>query len=239
MPDSDINLFEVDPDSGSVVYVVQDGSSLQDLEKEVNDDVRVSPSPTVDVGNVLLDQATVPPTVSPSAEGSSSLDLLDSGDSSDAVLPAEVLAALADTAASGSIGSSTLEYFDRVISGLSYDVEYIAYRIDSDDSYDAVLYFGQASDISDGSVFFPEATKLTVLRESSGYASTIDYFSESVSDITLTFDQDGSLLFYTNVVPGYPILGGYDSGVALNDLLAASLLGAFVIVIFSKLLFRR
>ena len=241
--EQEINLFEVDPDSGSVIYkVVTTPDPEQDLDDSgvnINDGISLTPTPSV--GDIVLDKENDVQVTPISTETPSDLAVLDGGSVGPYVVLSENVAAalLGETAASGSIGSSTLDFFDRVASGLPSHYAYIAYRIDADDSYDAVLYYGHLSENTGDSITFSDGKKITVLRESSGYSTTqIDYISEDISDVSVSFSLDSSVLYYTNAVPGYPLLGGYNAP-DLSFYLIPALVGALACVIFSKLVFRR
>lgn len=232
------SLFEVNEDTGEISY-----SPGQDLVKEENVDAGGSVAPSDEVGDMVLSPENVPETLEEIEKEAPNVDLLDFGDSGvPVVLSEEVTAAiLAASPAGGSIGSSTLDYFDRIVSGLPYDAVYIAYRNNSDDSYDAVLYFGQDYEISDHSVSFgKDALQIKVDRtSSSGYNNVTNYYSLDASYTTVDFEQSGDVVYYTNAVPGYPLLGGKVPPVGYDFYLVPALIGALAVVLLSKLVFRR
>ena len=227
------SLFEINEETGEIVY----------LPGEESNDVGDSVAPSDEVGDMVLDPENVPENVVETEEETSGLDFLDvGGDGVPVVLSEEVTAAiLAASPAGGSIGSSTLDYFDRIASGLPYDAVYIAYRNNSEDSYDAVLYFGQDYEISDNFIEFGEdAVQIKVDRVStSGYNNVTNYYSSDASYTNVSFMQSGDVVYYTNAVPGYPLLGGIVPQKGYNFYLVSALVGALAVVVLSKLVFRR
>ena len=234
----DVSLFSVD-ENGQVVYEPAD--------------VPAAESESVNNGSVV-DQTDNFRTVVPAAsslssdnleieENSSEVDLLDSNsDAVPVVLSEEVTAAiLAASPAGGTIGSSTLDYFDRITSGLSADCKYIAYRTSTDNSYDAVLYYGEDYEVSGNMITFgDDAVQVEVVRVStSGYNQETYYTATDISDTSVSFNQSGTVLYYTNAVPGYPVLGGYEQPEGTAPLLTAALIGALCLVVLQKLLLRR
>lgn len=227
----DVSLFDVN-ENGEMVY----------MPGEENGNVGDVSAPSDEVGDMVLDPEDVPENVVETEEETSSLDFLDAGgDGVPVVLSEEVTAAiLAASPAGGSIGSSTLDYFDRVVSGLPAHYKYIAYRTNSDDSYDAVLYYGSDFEVSDHSIVFEDAVQLEVDRvTTSGYNNETRYYSNQVSDVLLNFEQSGNIVYYTNAAVGYPVLGGVVYSLGFAPLLSTALIGALSVVLLSKLLFRR
>lgn len=246
MDQNEVSLFDVDPETGEIIYSPAEGEEIdQDdiLESEVlEEDAGDAAAPPDEVGDMLLDPENVPENVVETETEASNVGLLDSGDAGVAVVLEENVTAaiLAATPAGGSIGSSTLDYFDRVVSGLPSDAAYIAYRTNTDDSYDAVLYYGDDYRISDNVIIFENAVELEVDRvSSSGYNNETNYYFTEVSDVSLTFSQAGPVIYYTNAVVGYPVLGGYEVQKGYGFYLVPALIGALVAVIMAKLLFRR
>ncbi len=231
-----VSLFEVN-ENGEVIY-----NPVDSLESE-----------SVDNGNVVDQIDNFRNLVQgPSTVSSNNLEIeadpsevafLDSGDSGvPVVLAEEVTAAiLAASPASGSIGSSTLDYFDRIVSGLPADYKYIAYRTSSDDSYDAVLYYGNDFEVSGNVITFGDhTTEIEVVRgNTSGYNSETFYYATDVSDTSISFSQSNSVLYYTNAVSGYPVLGGYEQPVGTGSFLSAALIGALCLVVLQKIFLRR
>ena len=143
--------------------------------------------------------------------------------------------------ASGSLGSSTIDYFDRVVSGLPSDYKYIGYRTSSDDSYDGVLYFGDDYEIENNVITFGEdTTELRVVRVSSGGYNTVTNYYENVIDgASIAYDLNGSTVYYTNSEVGYPLLGGYDVPFDYSPLIAVGLLCVMALAVLQKIFLKR
>lgn len=243
----DSSLFEVNEDTGEVIYTPSEDEVAADPEEQIAEgeeieDVGDVTAPSDEVGDVVLDSENVPENLEEIEEEASSLDILESGDSGvPVVLSEDVTAAiLAASPAGGSIGSSTLDYFDRVVSGLPADYKYIAYRTSSENSYDAVLYYGDDYEISGDVITFQEAVQLEVERvSSSGYNTETNYSAEQISDTSVSFSQSGTVVYYTNAAEGYPVLGGYDQQKGYDFFIVPALIGAMAVVVLTKLMFRR
>lgn len=143
--------------------------------------------------------------------------------------------------ASGSLGSSTIDYFDRVVSGLPSDYKFIAYRTSSDDSYDGVLYFGDNYDVENNVITFGEdTTELRVVRESSsGYNQITNYYENVIDGTSIAYDLNGSTVYYTNAEVGYPILGGYVKPFDYSPFIAVGLLCVMALAILQKIFLKR
>lgn len=241
-----MSLFDVD-ESGSIVYVsekdIDQGDSDQegDLLEDVGDDVDQNP----EVGDLLDNQEDDQKDLEENQEidqvVSSGVDSVDT-DVSDtlSILSEDVAEAiLAASPAGGSMASSTIDIFDRVVSGFPADYKYVAFRTNSDNSYDAVLYYGDCYDISGNMITFDTAAALTVQRSNSNYNSEIYYRSSEVSDLSVTFNQSGTTIYYTNAAVGYPLLGGKAAPKAMSFYLVPILIGVLVFVVLSELLLKR
>lgn len=245
MEQNDVSLFDVDPETGEIIYSPAEGEVVEQEEideSEVTEDVGDSTVSSDEVGDLVLDPQDVPETVPEVEEGSAGVDVLDSGvDPVPVVLSEEVTAAiLGETPAGGIIGTSTLDYFDRVVSGLPADYKYIAYRTSSDNSYDAILYYGNEYQVLENSVVFDQGVSLEVVRVgTSGYSTETNYISADIFDTEIDFSQSGNVVYYTNVVEGYPVLGGVEVQKGYDFYLVPVLIGVLALVIMSKLLFRR
>lgn len=112
--------------------------------------------------------------------------------------------------ASGTLSSSTIDYFDRIVSGLPSDYVYVAYRTDAQNNYNGVLYFSDNYDLEDNKVTFGEDTKeIRVIRSSyNGVNNVIQYYESEIDGASIAYDLNGDVLYYTNAEVGYPILGG-------------------------------
>lgn len=143
--------------------------------------------------------------------------------------------------ASGSLGSSTIDYFDRVVSGLPSDYKYIGYRTSSDDSYDGVLYFGDDYEIENNVITFGEdTTELRVVRESSGgYNTVTNYYEDEIDGASIAYDLNGSTVYYTNAEVGYPVMGGYEIPFDYSPLIAVGLLCVMALAVLQKIFLKR
>lgn len=145
------------------------------------------------------------------------------------------------TPASGTLGSTTLDYFDRVVSGLPADYKYIGYRTNSDNSYDGVLYFGDDYEIEDNVITFgKDTTQLRVYRTTSGYNNTVTRYVETTIDgSSITYDLDGEVVYYTNAEVGYPVMGGFAQPFDYSPLIAVGLLCVMASAILQKIFLKR
>lgn len=218
------SLFEVDPVTNEIVYeegeVLDDGSYVVENGGE---------------GSVLGSETEVP------QAQTFALPASDSGDVP-VVLSEEVAEALlASTPASGSLSSSTIDYFDRLVDGLPSDYCYVAFRNDSDDSYAGSIVYGDDYDVSGNTVVFGEgAVEIAVSRSSgSSYSSYITYDASDASDSVVNLGQSGTILYYTNAVPGYPILGSGARPLEIGAFVTVGLVSAIAVAVLTKLLNRR
>lgn len=232
--ETDASLFEFNPDSGEIEYIP--------TEEEIGEESIINES-----GVVALEDSTQGPVLSGEMEGEEiveenqvSVGIDNSADGSSGTVFDNVQvmqALLANTPASGSLSSSTIDYFDRLVSGFPSDYVYVAYRNDSDDSYSGTIIYGDDYDLSDDSIVFGEgAVAVDVYRRAgSGYQNYITYDSSDASDSVITLSNSGTILYYTNAFEGYPILGGYNRPVGFSSLVVVGLLSAFAVCILNKL----
>lgn len=111
----------------------------------------------------------------------------------------------AQASTEGYLSASALDVFDRVVSGYSYDY-YCAFRYDND-SYNAIMYLSDDIENSGSSVVLSDAVSVRLYRvySSSERSYSYHYMMQDVGDVSVNF-ADG-LMYYTNCVEGYPILG--------------------------------
>lgn len=251
------SLFEVD-ENGQIVYEdigvldgsasLEQGESAADPEQNemeiVEDEVLIDGigiDEVIDSGIDVSDTLQDTQNDAPSQEGGESSA---GGDEYNISLLSDEIQELLVSAlspASGSLGSSTLDYFDRVVSGLPSDYKYIAYRTSSDDSYDGVLYFGDDYEVKDNVITFGEdTTELRVVREpSSGYNQITNYYENVIDGASIAFDLDGSTVYYTNAQVGYPVMGGYDVPFNYSPLIAVGLVCVMALAILQKIFLKR
>ena len=143
--------------------------------------------------------------------------------------------------ASGTIGTSTLEYFDRIISGLPSDVVYIAYKTSSTSNYDGVLYYSDDYEVNGNVVSFGDDTKeVRVVRSSyNGQNNVTQYYESDADGAAIGFDMDGDIVYYTNAVAGYPILGHINQTIGYSPFIVGAVLCALFTTILSKIVLKK
>lgn len=251
------SLFEVD-ENGQIVYEdngvldgsasLEQGESAADPEQNemdiVENEVLID---GIDIDKVIDSGIDVSDTLQDTQNDSPSQGAGESSAGGDeyniSLLSDEIQELLVNalSPASGSLGSSTIDYFDRVVSGLPSDYKYIAYRTSSDDSYDGVLYFGDDYEVGDNVITFGEdTTELRVVRESStGYNQITNYYENVIDGASIAFDLDGSTVYYTNAQVGYPVMGGYDVPFNYSPLIAVGLVCVMALAILQKIFLKR
>lgn len=147
-------------------------------------------------------------------------------------------ALLADSPAGGALGSSTLTYFDRIVSGLPNGYKYVAYRTDNSDNYDGVLIYGRNYDFDGSHITFGKDSVAVTVNRTSGSNSNTTYTVEDANGYLCTPVQNGNIVYYTNVREGLPVLGGYKPPLDLSALIVVGLLSAMASAILSRLLRR-
>ena len=224
--------------SGSAADPEANGSEV--LEDEVLED-GVDSNQIIDSGNDVSNEIQDTQNYSQTQETGESSSSGD--DYSISLLSDEVqeLIVNALSPASGSLGSSTIDYFDRVVSGLPSDYKYIGYRTSSDDSYDGVLYFGDDYEIENNVITFGEdTTELRVVRESSGgYNTVTNYYENEIDGASIAYDLNGSTVYYTNAEVGYPVMGGYEIPFDYSPLIAVGLLCVMALAVLQKIFLKR
>lgn len=255
MEENTPSLFEYNEDTGEIEYtpteteVTETDSSdvpaadpevdVTETESEVTED-GTGVTENTGSGNDVSDEVESEEDSSPTQE----IMVVNTVDGSVPVtLSDEVTTALleATTPAGGSLGSTTLDYFDRVVSGLPYDYKYVGYRTNADNSYDGVLYYGRDYDIEDGVITFgKDAKEITVTRvSSSGYSTYTDYSITDAEGAEISLSQDGEVVYYTNAEIGYPVMGGIEQPFSYAPLLVGCLIVAFAITVMEKLILKR
>lgn len=218
------SLFEVDPVTNEIVY---EESGVEESGVYTFEDG--------DSGSLLQSEEEV------LEEEMDTASDVGSGDGV-MLLSEEVEAALlASTPAAGSLNSSTINYFDRLVDGLPSDYVYVAYRNSSDDTYAGSIIYGKEWDCNNNTVVFGEgAIEIDVSRVSgSGYSNYISYDASDASDSIITLSQSGTILYYTNAVEGYPILGTGARPFDIAPFLVVGLVTSMAVAVLMKLLNRR
>lgn len=224
--------FTVD-DNGNVV--------MDPADPVEGDDYGVDPIPSDQVGDLVESPEDVPETDVETQTEVAEIIVDNNNTGSAAVLYSEDVAAIADAVspAGGSIGSSTIDYFDRIVSGLPSGYKYIAYRTNADNSYDAVLYFSDYYDISDNLITFDECKRIEVVRSSnSSYGTVTNYYVSDQYDVNVSYDLDGSIIYYTNAQIGYPVLGGVYQPMSVSPFLVGAVVCSVLTAVLTKIIRR-
>lgn len=124
----------------------------------------------------------------------------------------------------GYFNSSTLDALDRAVAG-SDKRYYLSYRYDAD-TYNGYLYLSNDVKVSGNQIDLEDVTLINIYRYryNSSYQYEYRYDISILSDVSLSVDDS---LFYTNILDGYPILGGRTSPKNLDD----SLILIYVIIL--------
>ena len=226
---SDVSLFEYSPETGGIEYI----PSKEESEVLADDSIPADNSAS---GDPVSDTEISEETQGTDDTLSGASGLLGPLDAVSEQQLAQAL--LASSPASGSLSSSTIDYFDRLVSGLPEDCVYVAYRNDSDDSYAGTIIYGDDYDLSGGDtiVFGSDAVSVDVSRISQGgYNNYITYDTSDASGSVVTVVDSGTVLYYTNAFEGYPVLGGYERPVEFSQVLVVGLIAVFASVILNKL----
>lgn len=232
------NLFNVD-EYGNIIYEQNEPSVNEDLESEdlENGEYVDSDASQGDLSADEIEDEEIP------SQTQENLVVSFGDDAVPVVLSDEVTAALLDatTPAGGTLASSTLDYFDRIVSGLPSDAIYVAYRTDSDSNYDGVLYYGDDYNLSSDTVIFgKDSRQIHVERVSSGgYSTYTNYTEYDAEDVEVNLSRSGDVVYYSNIDAGYPILGGYEKPFNLSPYLVVGLVTALAVVVLQKLICKR
>lgn len=154
------------------------------------------------------------------------------------VLSEELTRAIVSIApAPGSLNSSVLDYFDRVVDGLDYDYGYVAVKTGVD-NYSATLFYGEDFDYNGSEVLFgAESVRIDVTRYSSGTTNYIQYDHSDASDSVVPVSVDGNYLYYSNIAPGFARLGTYDKSPGYGILMGILIFVLIVYIAVRRLLF--
>lgn len=222
------SLFTVD-ESGQIQYnseneVVDDGLNENDtFDSSVGDSLSgETDSPESDVQTEIpVDDAFSPDTGVLSSDS-----------------PVAVYAV--EPAVSGALSSTTLDYFDRVVDGLPSDYGYVAYKTSNDDSYAGSLIYGRDYDVSGNSIVFGEgAVELVLSRYNYGnYNYYLQYDSRDASNTSLSLSSSGTLLYYTNLVDGRPILGKGNRPFEIAPYITVALIAVLASCVLSRIIKR-
>lgn len=248
------SLFEIN-ENGEIVYDAGqsegDGSaSLEQGESAADPEANVTESEVGDGTGTgeIIDEGT---DLSDALQGEEVLEktqeieqIISGGDTYNvSLLSDEVQTAVINalTPASGTLASGTLDYFDRVVSGLPSDFKYIGYRTSDDNGYDGVLYFGDDYKVKNNIITFGEDTKeLRVVRETvSGYNTVTRYYETNIDGASIAYDLNGDVVYYTNAEIGYPVMGGFYQVFDYSPFIAVGLLCVMALAILQKIFLKR
>lgn len=215
MPD----LFSID-ESGSIVYEV--GKESNDVENDATDIIQ---------GDPISDTLEVSPSENEPISNNSDSGLSELGSLS----PVAVYAV--DSAVAGTLSSTTLEYFDRVVDGLPSDYGYVAYKTSNDDSYAGSLIYGRDFEVNGNSIVFGQgAIELVLSRFQNGnYNYYLQYDSRDASNTSLSLPSSGTLLYYSNLVDGRPVLGKGNRPFELAPYITVALLAVLASLVISRI----
>lgn len=184
-----------------------------------------SSAPAVEVSEPVSVESSVEVFEDLSLESSVSSDLdipvIDSGssgvvyipeDNSDEVsLLSEAVELLAENSAtvSGNMNSQVLDLMDRIINGYPDFYQYAGFRVDSDDSYRAVLYVASDADVSGNTITFSDDCKAINFYRyvQTGYSSYIYYVVSDEPGAVVNVSTNS--ICYSNALTGYPELGSF------------------------------
>lgn len=241
------NMFELNED-GEISYsgIVSDDNNLFGVD-EIEESEIVENGNNVDTvidsGNLIADEIQDSEDLEED-ETKISEDVDNSG-SADSPLYVELSDELtealisASTPAGGSLASGTVDYFDRIVGGLPSGYVYVAYRTDTDYSYNGVLYYGKSYTVNGDTVTFGDgARQVRVERSGSNYNTYTTYKEYSADDVVINLSRSGDVVYYSNASIGYPLLGGYDKPVDIGICLSVGLVVAFAVAVLFKIIKR-
>lgn len=142
------------------------------------------------------------------------------------------------SAVGGSLSSTTLDYFDRVVDGLPSDYGYIAYKTDNDDSYAGSLIYGRDYDVSGNNIVFGKGAKELVLSRNrvGNYDYYLRYDIRNAENTSVSLPSDGTLLYYTNLVDGRPVLGNGARPFEISPYIVVALIAVLASCILGRII---
>lgn len=223
-----MSLFSVNTD-GEVVYNLSAESEVL-TDGNIENDVVDS-----EIGTSVSD-AEILPEDSVSSEIAGDSDFSADGTVLYSGAPMAVYAV--GSAVGGSLSSTTLDYFDRVVDGLPSDYGYIAYKTSNDDSYAGSLIYGRDYSVSGNSIVFGKgAVELALSRHQLGNYNYYVYYDErSAENSSVSLPSSGSLLYYTNLVDGRPTLGRGARPFEISPYIVVALIAVFASCILGRII---
>lgn len=198
-------VFDLDEDGNIVIDWPDEGSDVSAAEdQDVDSDEQLPGPSTISGGNAVFiyqlpqEADTELTEAQLKSMEENNLVLGDISDSLERILQEQA-------SSSGYLSASALDVFDRVIYGYNYDY-YIAFRYDTD-NYNSRMYLSNVMEISGNNVILKDVLAVQLYRVyySSTRTYTYHYSISSPGDVSVS--MSGNLLYYTNCVPGYPVLG--------------------------------
>ena len=250
------SLFEFD-ENGEIVYLPNEVEGSATPEEILIDEGAADPETNevesggfengIDIVENDYQGTDVPSSVQDSPTTSTTSESGESGSGGDdysiSLLSDEIQELLVETLApaSGTIGTSTLEYFDRIVSGLPNDVVYIAYKTSSTSNYDGVLYYSDDYEVNGNVVSFGNDTKeIRVVRSTyNGQNNVTQYYESDADGAAIGFDMNGDIVYYTNALAGYPILGHINQPIGYSPFIVGAVLCALFTTILSKIVLKK
>lgn len=227
--------------------VVDDSGSLFDGASAFAPDMGYPEYSTDIDGNLISSEVSSAPDVSPAPEVSPAPDVNLVPDAVDYVTYSDVegivtQAMEASTKASVDVANAYLssgivDCFCRVVAGLPAGTHYVAYRNNTNDSYEGFLLFDKSGKYTGDSLSFSSGTLVHYYRYSyqSGYQTYYDYrYSvEDVRDMVISLNNQS--LIYTDLVDGYPTLStSFDSDRNVSFFVIWGCVVLVVYIIFRK-----
>lgn len=212
------------PQEISGEIVIDDSESLFDDASTFAPDMGYPEYATDIDGNLISSEVNSAPDVSPAPEISpapdvnlapDAIDYVTYSDVEDIVTQAMEASTKANVdVANAYLSSSIVDCFSRVLAGLPAGTHYVAYRNNSNDSYEGFLLFDKSGKYTGDALSFSSGKLVHYYRYSyqSGYQTYYDYrYSvEDVRDMVISLNNQS--LIYTDLVDGYPTLStSFDS----------------------------
>lgn len=213
-----------------------------EIEYNSENEVLVDGTIENDVLDSSLGNSVSSETDSPEVSSQDEVSVDDTFSPDTGVLPSDSALAVyaVDAPVSGTMSSTTLDYFDRVVDGLPSDFGYVAYKTSNDDSYAGSLVYGRDYSVNGNSIVFGKgAVELVLSRYNYGnYNYYLQYDSRDATNTTLSLPSSGTLLYYTNLVDGRPILGKGNRPFEIAPYITVALLAVLVSCVLGRILKR-
>ena len=235
------------PQSSVSEVVIDDSESLFDGASASAPDMGYPEYATDIDGNLISNDVGPAPEVSPVPDVSPAPDVSLAPDAVDYVTYSDVedivtQAMEASTNASVDVAnaylsSAIVDCFSRVVAGLPAGTHYVAYRNNTNDSYEGFLVFDKSGKFTGDSISFSSGILVHYYRYSyqSGYQTYYDY-RYSVEDVRdMVVGLNNHSLVYTDLVDGYPTLStSFDSDRNVSFFVVWGCVVLILFIIFRK-----